>query len=49
LDDYHEKRISADSAAAIITSYQQRTGRAVNIEMDGTLLEAMQRRERSVP
>ena len=44
LDDYRDKRISADSAAAIITSYQRRTGRTVNIEMDAALLAAMQRR-----
>jgi hypothetical protein len=43
--DYHAKRISADSAAAIITSYQQRTGRVVNIEMDADLLAAMKRQE----
>jgi hypothetical protein len=44
MDDYRDKRISADSAAAIITSYQRRTGRTVNIEMDEALLAAMQRR-----
>jgi hypothetical protein len=50
LDDYHAKRISADSAAAIIAGYQQRTGRAVNIEMDAELLAALQRRDqRRVP
>jgi hypothetical protein len=50
MDDYRAKRISADSAAAIIAGYQQRTGRAVNIEMDAQLLAALQRREqRRVP
>ena len=44
LDDYGAKRISADSAAAVIMGYQQRTGRSVNIEMDGALLAAVQRR-----
>ena len=44
LEEYGAKRISADSAAAVILGYQQRTGRSVNIEMDGPLLAAMQRR-----
>jgi hypothetical protein len=50
LEDYHAKRIGPDSAAVIISSYIQRTGRVVNIEMDADLLAAMQRRaERRAP
>ena len=45
LDDYHAKRISADSAARVIAGYQQRTGRVANVEMDAALLAAMQRLE----
>lgn len=44
LEAYHAKRISADSAAALIASFQQRTGRTFNIEMDAELLAAMERR-----
>lgn len=50
LEDYDAKRISADSAAAIIAGYQQRTGRAVNMAMDAALLAALQRLDkRRVP
>lgn len=45
LDDYHAKRINADSAARVIAGYQQRTGRVANVEMDAALLAAMQRLE----
>jgi len=50
LQDYHAKRIGADSTAVIISRYIQRTGRVVNFEMDADLLAAMQRQaERRAP
>jgi hypothetical protein len=51
LQDYDAKRISADSAAAIISSYMHRTGRTLNIEMDPELSAAVQRHDqrRRVP